>query len=92
MEEVRKVKLLRGILTALFVVYLLALFRFTLFKYAPLSDLGSAFFLKERQVSLIPFKNAYTMIQNMSPVRLVENFAGNVLLFQIGRASCRERV
>lgn len=81
MEEIRKVKLLRGVLTVLFVVYLLALFRFTLFKYAPLSDLGSAFFLKDRQVSLIPFKNAYTMIQNMSPVRLVENFAGNVLLF-----------
>ncbi len=81
MTELKKEQTLRRFIQLMFGIYFLALLRLTLFKYAPLNDLGSAFFLRQRQISMIPFKAAIDIIQNMSPVRIVENLAGNVLLF-----------
>lgn len=81
MTELKKERMCRVFIQLMFAVYFFALIRFTLFKYVPLDDLGRAFFLKERQISMIPFKAAIDIIKNMSSVRVVENLAGNVLLF-----------
>lgn len=81
MTESKREKFLRKIMQVIFVVYILLLMRFILFKYAPLTSLWDAFFLRKREYNIIPLKATYRMIRGLSPMRLVENIAGNIILF-----------
>ncbi|MCM1022704.1 MAG: VanZ family protein [Prevotella sp.] len=81
MTETKREKFLRGIIRIIFAVYILLLTRFILFKYAPLSNLGIAFFLRRREYNLVPLKATLEMVRGLSPLRLVENIAGNIILF-----------
>ena len=81
MTESKREKILRKIMQVIFVVYILLLMRFILFKYAPLTSLWDAFFLRKREYNIIPLKATYQMIRGLSPLRLVENIAGNIILF-----------
>ena len=82
MTIVTREEKLRRLMQGIFTVYILALLRFTLFKYAPLTRLPDAFFLlDERDYNLIPFKAIYEMTQGMSEHMFIENIAGNILLF-----------
>ena len=74
-------KQLRRILQIIFIIYIFLLLRFTLFKYAHITSLWDAFFLRKREYSIIPFRATYGMIRGLSPLRLIENLAGNIILF-----------
>ena len=81
MADSKRGKFLQRILQIIFVIYIFLLLRFTLFKYAPLTRLWDAFFLRNREYSIIPFRATYGMIRGLSPLRLIENLAGNIILF-----------
>lgn len=82
MTIVTREEKLRKVMQVIFTVYILALLRFTVFKYASLTRLPDAFFLlDERECNLIPFKAIYEMVKGLSKFRLIENIAGNILLF-----------
>lgn len=81
MTASNKEKFLRGILKIIFIIYFLLLMRFTLFKYAPLTAPWKAFFLRNREYNYIPLKATLQMIRGLSPLRLIENLAGNIILF-----------
>lgn len=81
MTESKREKFLRKIMQVIFVVYILLLLRFILFKYAPLTSLGDAFFLRRREYNIIPMKATFEIVQELSPLRSVENLAGNIILF-----------
>lgn len=65
----------------IFAVYILLLIRFILFKYAPLTSLGDAFFLRKREYNIVPLKATLEMVRGLSPLRLMENIVGNIILF-----------
>lgn len=82
MTIVTREEKLRRIMQIIFTVYILLLLRFTLFKYVALTRIPDAFFmLDERDYNIMPFKAIYEMIKGLSQLRLVENIAGNILLF-----------
>lgn len=81
MTESKREKFLRKIIQVIFVVYILLLMRFILFKYAPLTSLWDAFFLRTREYNIIPLKATFEIVQGLSPLRLFENIAGNIILF-----------
>lgn len=81
MTESKREKFLRRIMQVIFAVYILLLMRFILFKYAPLTSLWDAFFLRKREYNIIPLKATLEMVRGLSPLRLVENIAGNIILF-----------
>ena len=81
MTESKREKFLRKIMQVIFAVYILLLLRFILFKYAPLTSLGDAFFLRRREYNIIPMKATFEIVRELSPLRSVENLAGNIILF-----------
>ncbi|MBQ8826574.1 MAG: VanZ family protein [Oscillospiraceae bacterium] len=81
MTTVTREERLRRVMWVIMAVYILALLRFTLFKYVPLTRLPDAFFLREREYNLIPFKAIYEIIKELSSLRQIENIAGNIILF-----------
>ena len=81
MTVLNKEKFLRSILKIIFIIYILLLLRFTLFKYAPLTAPWKSFFLRSREYNYIPLKATLQMIRGLSPLRLIENLAGNIILF-----------
>ena len=74
-------KILRWILKIIFVIYFLLLMRFTVFKYAAITRPWDAFFLRTREYNIVPIKATLQMIRGLSPLRLIENLAGNIILF-----------
>lgn len=74
-------KFLRGILKIIFLIYFLLLMRFTIFKYAAITKPWEAFFLRSREYNAVPLKATLQMIRGLSPLRLIENLAGNIILF-----------
>ena len=76
-----KEKFLRGILKIIFIIYFLLLMRFTIFKYASITNPLEAFFLRTREYNIVPLKATLQMIRGLSPIRLIENLAGNIILF-----------
>ena len=81
MTALNKEKFLRGILKIIFIIYFLLLMRFTIFKYAAITSPWDAFFLRNREYNIIPLKATLQMIRGLSPLRLIENLAGNIILF-----------
>lgn len=81
MTIVTREEKLRRLMWIIMAAYMLALLRFTLFKYVPITRLPDAFFLRERECNIIPFKAIYEMIKGLSSLRLAENIAGNIILF-----------
>ncbi len=81
MTETKREKILQRIMQVIFAVYILLLLRFILFKYAPLTSFWDAFFLRKREYNLIPLKATFEMVRGLSPIRLIENIAGNIILF-----------
>ncbi|MCH5193337.1 MAG: VanZ family protein [Oscillospiraceae bacterium] len=77
----KREKLLRGILKIIFIIYFLLLMRFTIFKYAAITEPLKAFFLRSREYNIVPLKATLQMIRGLSPIRLIENLAGNIILF-----------
>ncbi len=73
---------LRICLLGMFIIYIILLFRITLFKQTSLYNLFSAIGTGERALSLIPFGSIFEMIQTgISAGRIAENVFGNILLF-----------
>ena len=81
MTIVTREEKLRNVMWVIMAVYMLALLRFTLFKYVPLTRLPDAFFLREREYNVIPFKAIYEIIKELPTLRMIENIAGNIILF-----------
>lgn len=73
---------LRICLLGMFIIYIILLFRITLFKQASLFNLFAANGTGERSLSLIPFGSVFKMIHTgISASRIAENIFGNILLF-----------
>ncbi len=81
MTELKTERRLRIVIQIIFLIYFLVLLKITLFKYVTLANLGDAFFMKEREISIIPFRSAAGMIKYMTPLRIIENIAGNIIIF-----------